>query len=98
MRIEFHPAARLEFIEAVNYYESRSQGLGAEFAEEIEAALEVIADDPRRWRCLEEDVRRKLLKRFPYGVLYTEEVDYLLIVALMHFRRKPGYWRQRLQF
>ena len=96
MRIEFHPAARLEFIEAVDYYECRSLGLGKEYADEIEAALQSITEDPQRWRCLEEDVRRKLLKRFPYGVLYTVETDYLLIIALMHFRRKPGYWRQRL--
>ena len=96
MRIEFHPAARLEFIDAVDYYECRSPGLGSEFAEEIGAALQLIAEAPRRWRCLEEDVRRKLLKRFPYGVLYTVEADYLLIIALMHFCRKPGYWRERL--
>ena len=52
---------------------------------------------PDRWRILEEDVRRCLVRVFPYAVLYTIETDYILILAVMHGKREPGYWRHRLR-
>ena len=92
----FHPEARFEYREAAAFYESRRPGLGAAFTREIEGAIEEILESPERWRIVEQDVRRHLAHIFPYGVLYTIESDFILIVAISHGSRKPGYWRARL--
>ena len=97
MRYEFHPDARQEFRESAAYYESKRVNLGVAFTSEIESVLRHIVKAPERWPLIEEDVRRCLARRFPYGVLYTIEPDYILILAIMHCSRKPGYWRDRLR-
>ncbi len=96
MTYDFHPEARLEYREAVVFYESRYTGLGAAFSLQIEAAIDRILKAPERWRVIEQDVRRCLAHTFPYGILYIIEEDSILIVAVMHLRRRPGYWRARL--
>ena len=58
-------------------------------------AVEVILEDPLRWRPFDEDVRRCLTRVFPYGILYTIESDFVLIVAVAHCSREPGYWKHR---
>ena len=96
MRYEFHPEARQEFRKSTGYYENEVANLGVTFAAEIESTLNRILESPDRWPFIEQDVRTCLAHRFPFGVLYTVESDYILIVAVMHFSRKPGYWRDRL--
>jgi toxin ParE1/3/4 len=71
-------------------------GLGPPFTREIETAIERILGAPDLFRFVEQDVRRCLAHTFPYGVLYTVERDFILIVAVAHGSRKPGYWRERL--
>lgn len=95
MKAEFQLEARMEFREAVTWYENRDPALGTAFAAEIEASVELITQSPERWRCVEQDVRRCLVRRFPYAVLYSIETDHILILAVMHTSRKPGYWRSR---
>ena len=92
----FHPEAALEFEEAVRYYRERGRTLGDRFAAEVRTTILRIAATPGRWRVLEDDVRRCLLRVFPYSVLYTIEPDFVLIVAVAHARRQPGYWKHRL--
>lgn len=94
----FHPDAALEFEEAVRYYQARGRLLGDRFATEVRIAIRHILETPDRWRVLEEDVRRCLVRVFPYSVLYTIEPDFILIVAVMHGKRQPGYWRYRLDW
>ena len=96
MTFDFHPEARLEYREAAAFYESRRSGLGAAFTLEVEAAIDRVRQDPNAWRLIEQDVRRCLTHTFPYGVLYTVEKESILIVAVMHLHRQPGYWRNRL--
>ena len=96
MRFIYHPDALAEYADAALYYEERTPGLGADFTREVETAIQCILEAPDRWRSLEEDVRRFLVRRFPYGVLYTIEDDHVLILALMHLSREPGYWRHRI--
>lgn len=96
MRHAFHPEALLEFEEAVQFYKQRGRNLGRRFAREIRTTIAKITATPDRWRILEEDVRRCLVRVFPYALLYTIEEDHILIVAIMHGRRRPGYWRHRL--
>lgn len=94
--MRFHPEAQLEFRESAAYYEGCRSGLGVDFADEIESVLRRIPEAPERWPSIGEDVRRCLARRFPYGILYTIEPGYILIIAVMHCSRKPGYWRDRL--
>lgn len=96
MTYAFHPEARLEYREAAAFYESRRPGLGAAFTREVEAVIEQILEAPDRWRFVEQDVRRCLTRIFPYGILYTVETDFILIVAVAHGSREPGYWLGRL--
>ena len=96
MKCAFHPDARLEYREAAAFYDTRQVGLGAAFTREIETAIEQILETPERFRFIEQDVRRCLARTFPYGVLYTVERDLVLIVAIAHGSREPGYWQERL--
>jgi len=96
MRVDFHPDAQAELEAAAQYYESRRPGLGARFIEAVEEAAARIAASPGMWRAIDEDVRRCLTRVFPYGVLYVLEPDSILIVAIAHLAREPGYWKPRL--
>jgi plasmid stabilization system protein ParE len=96
MRVEFHPEALAEFHAAAEYYEKQQTGLGDRFIRTVEVAVAHIAETPESWRIVEDDIRRNLTKVFPYAVLYSIEADYILIVAVMHCRREPGYWRNRI--
>ena len=96
MRHEFHPEAVLEFEEAVKFYKQRGRKLGQRFAQEIRTTIAKIAAMPDRWRVVEQDVHICRARVFPNAVLYTIEADYILIVAIAHGKRRPGYWRHRL--
>lgn len=93
----FHPEAALEFEDAVRYYRERGGTLGERFASEVRNTIRRILTTPQRWRVLDEDVRRCLVRVFPYSVLYTIERDYVLIIAVAHGKREPGYWKHRLR-
>lgn len=97
MRFRFHPEARTEYREAALYYARQRRGLGVGFTEEIETAIHRILDHPEQFRVREAEVRCCLTRRFPYAVLYTIEPDGILIVAVMHGSREPGYWKSRLE-
>ena len=97
MRCAFHPDALAEYQEAARYYAGCQGGLDLRFMASVETVVRQIAAAPDRWRILERDVRRCLTKVFPYAILYTIEPDRVLIVAVMHCHREPGYWHGRLQ-
>lgn len=98
MKWDFHPEALEEYESAASYYAERDPELQQRFIESIENSIERILEAPTRWRVIDEDVRRCLAQVFPYGVLYTiEAADFILIVAVMHFSREPGYWKQRIE-
>ena len=83
MRYEFHPEALNEYEQAAIYYADRAPDLGLRFVEAVEECVRRVLEAPTRWRFVEEDVRRCLTRVFPYGVLYTIEPEYVLIVAVM---------------
>jgi plasmid stabilization system protein ParE len=95
MNIAFHPEAAEEFAAAVDWYEAHETGLGLDFAKEVNAAMQRAAAMPDAWTQLSGNVRRVLVNRFPYGVLYETESTNLLVLAVMHLRREPGYWMTR---
>jgi plasmid stabilization system protein ParE len=95
MKFLFHPEAETEFLAAVDWYEERSAGFGADFAAEIHAAILRAVAMPEAWPRVDSDVRRVLVSRFPYAVLYAVRADKLFVLAVMHLRRHPDYWRER---
>ena len=95
MSFSFHPEAEEEFRAAIDYYEDREAGLGYDFSLEVFTAIQNIITQPNAWPVMEDDVRRCLVNRFPFGVLYSLEPTGVFVVAVMHQRRQPDYWRDR---
>jgi hypothetical protein len=95
MNYFFHPEAETEFIDAIAYYEEYEEGLGYDFAAEVYFTLERITTHPKAWPYMEEGIRRALVSRFPYGILYAEHNHEIYIAAIMHLHREPGYWKHR---
>lgn len=95
MKYSFHPEAEIEFVEAIEYYETCETYLGYDFAAEVYLTIERTIMYPKAWPLIEEDIRRSLVRRFPYGILYTEESKELFILAVMHLHRDPDYWKHR---
>jgi len=97
VRVRFLRLAQAELREAVRYYESRAPSLVADFLVEITAALDRIADFPAAWPQVDKELRQYRVARFPYGVVYADEGDEILIVAVTHLHRRPESWRTRLR-
>jgi hypothetical protein len=97
MTFDFHPEARAEYREAAAFYESRQSGLGGKFTIEVEGAIHRILENPERFRILSGEVRTHRTNIFPYSVLYNIGSGFILIIAVMHLRRKPGYWQHRTE-
>ena len=96
MKYEFHPEALEEYNEAAHYYARQEAGLDLRFVVCVESAIEAILEDPLRWRQFDEGVRRCLTRVFPYAILYSVEPDFVLILAVAHCSREPGYWKHRI--
>jgi hypothetical protein len=96
MTFSFHPEADEEFVAAVEYYETCDVGLGLDFAREVYATVQNATEYPLMWPEIDAEVRRCLVHRFPYGVLYSVEPHGIFILAIMNLHRDPGYWQHRL--
>jgi toxin ParE1/3/4 len=94
--VPFLPPAEDEFLHDVAGYEAERLGLGAEFVSEVERAVRRIAFFPQHGSPYLGGTRRVVLRRFPYSIVYLADQGDLLVVAVAHHRRKPGYWRTRL--
>jgi plasmid stabilization system protein ParE len=92
----FLDPAEEEMIAAALYYEDQTVGLGEHFVAEVQHAVQRIAEHPTANRIIKREVRRRLLRRFPFGILYRIEKDEIIIAAVMHLRRRPGYWSERI--
>lgn len=99
MKYVFHPAALTEYSEAVQYYAEQRADLAQAFIDVIEDAIYRLRDSPNRYPIIDADIgiRRCLTRKFPYGILYTIEPEYILILAVMHCAKKPDYWKSRLE-
>ncbi len=82
-------------IEAARYYEARRLGLGKSFLDQVEIAEKQILEAPERFSPIGGRFRRFRLRRFPYGIVYAVEEDGIFVAAVMHLRRRPGYWEGR---
>ena len=86
-----HPEARVEFEDAALYYEREHAGLGDRFVSAVEFGFGQIQRGPFTWRCLRGDVRRFLVKTFPFGIVYACLDGKIYILAVMHLKREPDY-------
>jgi plasmid stabilization system protein ParE len=97
----FHSDAAEEYLAATQYYLDHASPLvAAAFVAEVEAGIQTLLTSPTRCLVIEEPlIRRCLLTRFPYSIYYRwePERDRVSIYAVMHFSRRPGYWRERLK-
>ena len=94
--VTYHPAALDELVKAAEYYESKAEGLGERFLDEIDIAVADVSRSPIRWPFFLLNTRRRLLDRFPYALVYVDESEHVYILAVTHQRRKPGYWSKRM--
>jgi plasmid stabilization system protein ParE len=93
--VEFDRAARAEFDDAFDWYAQRSHGAALAFASEVDSAIERIIADPRRFARTYAGCQYCLLDRFPYYVVYRFINEKIVVIAIAHGRRRPGYWRSR---
>src|SRR5688572_23343093 len=84
-----------EFDAAANWYEARKPGLGAEFVAEIDHAVLLAAETPRRFPIMHRDIRCVRVRRFPYSVFFKVEPTRIVVLAVFHARRDPIVLRQR---
>lgn len=95
MSFSFHPEAEAEFRAAIEWYEERATGLGLDLASEVREAIGRAQSMPHAWQQIQPGIRRVLVHRFPYGVLYAHENGHTHVLAVMHLSRRPDYWLAR---
>ena len=91
----FHPEARAEMREAVEFYEARLDGLGFRFLSAVEQTAGRISAHPEAGAPLGGEFRKRIVSGFPYNIIYRVWEDYIYLVAVAHQHRRPGYWRER---
>ena len=99
-RLRILEEAAEEAIEAAAWYERERPGLGVEFDHAVNAALDLLEDDIVPLTSVtgvpgDKDVKRLLLRRFPYDIIVREHPGEIVIIAIAHQSRRPGYWRGR---
>ncbi len=82
--------------ESALFYEGRSEGLGLDFLEEVEQTVASILAYPKSGPVISQNIRRRIVRRFPFGVLYALQGDQIVIVAVAHLKRRPHYWKVRI--
>ena len=97
MNVLMLSCAEAEFAGAVDYYNRQCPGLGYEFAAEVQRTFERIRRHPTAWPVFSPRARRGLTDRFPFGVLYQVRADCILVGGIMHLKRDPKRWQERIQ-
>jgi len=93
--VRFLRPAELEMLDAARYYELQASGLGGDFLDKIDSAVQDIGMHPERWPVVRFNIRRRLMHRFPYALLYRIDPEEIVIQAIMHLHRRPDYWMNR---
>jgi plasmid stabilization system protein ParE len=96
VKVSLHPEADEEFAGAVRYYSEISPELGVRFYREMERLFREACAGPECFRKFDPPARRHFSRDFPYAIIFLEKPDCVWIAAVMHMKRRPGYWRERL--
>jgi toxin ParE1/3/4 len=94
--IRLLPEAKAEFDSAADWYEQKQKGLGIDFILRVGEVFKRIAGNPGMHPVVYKDVRRALLKKFPYVVLYREDQGEIIVIAVFHTSRNPAVWQSRV--
>ena len=95
MKVIFSKYPRQELDDATQYYEIEYQGLGKRFRDEVRKAAKRISEYPEAWSVERGEVRKCILHKFPYKLLYSLESNHVFIIAVAHQHRRPDYWIER---
>jgi hypothetical protein len=96
MEVRFHRLAAQEYRDARIRYEHRRAGLGSDFTAAVDRAVNRIATEPGRWPVFRERYHSVRVRRFPYRLYYhVLGLGFILILAVAHDHRRPGYWLRR---
>ena len=93
--VRFRSEAAQDVVEAFSWYESQRPGLGAQFEAAVDHAVSLLRRLPQAGPVVHREVRRILLRRFPYAVYYLLNQDVIDVLAVMHMHRDPSRWRRR---
>jgi len=93
--VRFHSDAESEMVAAAAYYEAQQPDLGRRFLTAVQDAVNRVAVNPNLFPSVDLDVRRCLTKTFPFGILFRDRPDAIVIMAVMHLHRDPDYWKTR---
>jgi plasmid stabilization system protein ParE len=96
VRTDFHPAARRELDDALNWYLDRSPRASERLAIAIDRAVENISDDQMRFPVIGRNLRSCSVDRFPYALVFRIESDKIYVIAVAHAKRRPSYWKDRI--
>lgn len=94
-QVSLLPLAEEEILEAFHWYFDRSPFAADAFRTEVTAAIDSLGEDPLMWPADTEDVRYYILRRFPYTIHYEVTGSEVIVLAVAHQRRRPGYWQDR---
>jgi len=97
MIVEFTTEARSDLFESAEYYEGKESGLGKRFRNEISRVINTVAGAPKMWRERAAGYRRVNCPVFPYFIAYVIRENSVVVVAIVHGARKPGFWHNRLE-
>jgi plasmid stabilization system protein ParE len=93
--VSFHRLAQRELDEAIQFYDAESPGLGAAFLNEVERCAQAIQKYPEAGQFIIGTIRRRLIRRFPYALLYSVKPNSIRVLAVMNLKRRPMYWAGR---
>jgi plasmid stabilization system protein ParE len=96
MKIRFLTLAQQEIDDAVLWYSNQTENAELEFLDELDRAVRLVTSYPLALTEIEPEIRRCLLARFPYALIYGIGPDTIVIIAVAHLRRRPGYWADRI--
>jgi mRNA-degrading endonuclease RelE of RelBE toxin-antitoxin system len=97
MFIEILEIARREYDEAKEFYEIEQPGVGTQFEEQIRHSLIRIQQYPQSWPSVRKEIRRYIVHKFPYKILYSIQDDKIVVLAFAHLHRRPDYWIDRMK-
>ena len=95
LKVSFHELAEHELNDAAFFLEMEREGLGLRFLAAVEAGVAKIQKYPEASPIISQNVRQKVLRRFPYSIMYSIKPDRIRILAIANQRRRPFYWRSR---
>jgi plasmid stabilization system protein ParE len=92
----FHPDARVDLRDSARWYREHNAEIAIEFRRAVADAVRGIVQAPQRWPTHRDGTRKFVMRRFPFSVIYLDELSEVVIVAVAHPKRRPGFWKERI--